>query len=106
MRCWNLWAELKIFTRLVGVPKRLPQREWLSSILPAFSRYKEPNSLWRMQEHKDIEKNNVICERDVPENDGVLRYQLCLLKPHICRSDTKAIDRHQNHRLVALGFGH
>ena len=69
----------------------------------------------RIQEHKDTEKNNVICEQGEPDNDGVRRYRLrqnkyppCPLKLHICQSDTKAIGRHQTHHystvsLSALG---
>ena len=72
-------------------------------------------SVRRIRAHKDNEKNNVIYELGEPDNDVVQRYQLrpnrcpsCLLKLHICQSDTKAIDMHQNHHcnttlLLALG---
>ena len=71
-----------------------------------------------IQVHKDTWKNNVICERGEQGNDGVRHYRLrrnkyppCLLKSHICQSDTKAIGRHQTHHcstasLLALGQQH
>ena len=57
-----------------------------------------------IQVRKDIEKNNVIYERDEQGNVGVRhyrlqqnKYRLCPLKFHIYQSGTRAIGRHQIH---------